>query len=178
MVTSLLMWEENNKNWLMFSIYHAVSWWSSSLRNGMASHLLDSCFSRPHHKNSCRCKPSLMNSKKKFPQETKWHNFACGRYHPGCCRRSQYWWKLVPSQQSINIQCLHQWKIYIKIIDAPDGKYLRVHCNAGVTYTNNIVDLHVYSNIVWYNPKEIAKIMSLRLVQKHHLGTYNIQYRN
>ena len=85
-------------------------------------------------------------------------------------------WCLLNNQSTFN--AFINGKYISKIIDAPDGKYLRVHCNAGVTYTNNIVDLHVYSNIVWYNPKEIAKTMSLRLVQKHHLGTYNIQYRN
>ena len=31
---------------------------------------------------------------------------------------------------------------------------------------------------MWYNPKGIANIMSLCLVQKNHLVTYNSQYRN
>ena len=35
------------------------------------------------------------------------------------------------------------------IRDPPDGQYLHVHYNAGVTYTNNAGDLPVYSNPVW-----------------------------
>ena len=50
------------------------------------------------------------------------------------------------------------------IIDAPDGQYLCVHCNAGVTHTNKFGDLPGYSDPVWYNPKGIANILSLGLV--------------
>ena len=45
------------------------------------------------------------------------------------------------------------------IIFAPDGKNLRVHCNAGVIYTNNIGELPGYSNPVWYSPKGVANIL-------------------
>ena len=56
---------------------------------------------------------------------------------------------------------------------SPDGKYPRVHCNAGVTHTNIIGDRPGYSNPVWYNPKGIANILSRGLVLKNHLVTYN-----
>ena len=59
-----------------------------------------------------------------------------------------------------------------------DRKYLHAHCNEVVTYTNKIDYITEYSNPVWYNPKEIANIMSLSLVQKHHLVTYNSQHGN
>ena len=59
------------------------------------------------------------------------------------------------------------------ILDAPYGKYLCVHCNNGVTYTNKIGDLSVYYDPIWYNPKVIANILSLGLVQKNHPVTYN-----
>ena len=36
--------------------------------------------------------------------------------------------------------------------DALYGKYIGVHYNSGVTYTNNIRDLPGYSNHVRYNP--------------------------
>ena len=49
---------------------------------------------------------------------------------------------------------------------APDRKYLRVHCNAGVTHTNKIGDLLGYSDPVWYNPQGISNILSLGLVHK------------
>ena len=57
-------------------------------------------------------------------------------------------------------------KYLSNIRDAPDGKYLRFHCNAGVTHTNKIGDLPGYSDPVWYNPKGISNILYLRLVQK------------
>ena len=62
--------------------------------------------------------------------------------------------------------------------DDPDGKYPHVHYNAGVTHANKIGDLPRYSDLVWYNSKGIANILSLGLVQKNHLVTYNSQYGN
>ena len=38
-------------------------------------------------------------------------------------------------------------KYLSNIRDVPDGQYLCVNCNAGVTYTNKICDLSGYSNI-------------------------------
>ena len=64
-------------------------------------------------------------------------------------------------------------KYLSNIRDVPDGKYLRVHCNAGVIHTNKIGALPGYSYPVWYKPKGIAKILSLGLVQKNHPVTYN-----
>ena len=69
-------------------------------------------------------------------------------------------------------------KYLSNIIDAPDDKYLHFHFNADVTYTNNIGDLPGYSNPVWYYTKGISNILSLVLVQKHHLVTYKIQGGN
>ena len=64
------------------------------------------------------------------------------------------------------------------IRDNPSGQYLRFHCNAGVTHTNKIGDIPGYSNPVWYNPKGIANILSLGLVQKNHPVNYNSQDGN
>ena len=86
--------------------------------------------------------------------------------------------KLVSPQQPVNVQHFHQRKYLSNIRHAPYGKYLRVHCNSGVTFINNIGDLPGYSNPVLYNPKDIANILSLGLVQKHHLVTYTSQYGN
>ena len=66
-------------------------------------------------------------------------------------------------------------KYISNIIYAPNGKYISVHCNIGVTHTNKIGDIPKYYNPMWYNPKGIANIMSLCLVQKNHLVTYNSQ---
>ena len=55
-------------------------------------------------------------------------------------------WCLLDNQSTwnefINIKYLSN------IRDAPDGQYIRVHCNAGVTHTNKIVDLPGYSDPV------------------------------
>ena len=64
------------------------------------------------------------------------------------------------------------------IRDAPDVQYICAYWNSGVTYTNQIGDLPGYSNPFWYNPKGIANILSLLLVHKHHIVTYNSQYDN
>ena len=69
-------------------------------------------------------------------------------------------------------------KYLSNIRDTPDEKYLCVHCNAGVTYTNKIGDLPGYSDPVWYNPKGIDNILPLGLVQKNLPVTYNSQYVN
>ena len=47
-----------------------------------------------------------------------------------------------------------------------------------MTHTKKIGNLPGYYNPVWYNPKGIANIMYLGLVQKNHPVTYNSQDRN
>ena len=69
-------------------------------------------------------------------------------------------------------------KYLSNIRDTPNGQYLRVHCNSGVTHTKTIGDIPGYSDPVWYNPKSIANILYLGLVQKNHLVTYSIQDGN
>ena len=71
------------------------------------------------------------------------------------------------------MQLIHQQKYLSNIRDAPGVQYLLVRCNAGVTHTNKIGDLPGYSDPVWYNPKGIANILSLGLVQKNHPVTNN-----
>ena len=69
-------------------------------------------------------------------------------------------------------------KYLSNIRDAPYGQYISVHCNAGMTHTNKIGDLPGYSDPIWYNPKGIANILYLGLVQKNHPVTYNSRDRN
>ena len=85
-------------------------------------------------------------------------------------------WCLLENQLTCN--AFINGKYLSNIRYAPDGQYLRVHCNAGVTHTNKIGDIPVYSDPVWYNPKGIANILSLSLVQKNHPVTYNIRDGN
>ena len=80
-------------------------------------------------------------------------------------------WCLLDNQSTWN--AFINGKYLSNIRNAADRKYLRVHCNAGVTHTNKIGDLPGYSDPVWYNPKGISNILSLGLVQKNHPVTYN-----
>ena len=73
-------------------------------------------------------------------------------------------WCLLDNQLTCNT--FINGKYLSNIRDAPDGQYLRVHCYAGVTHTNMIVDLPGYSYPVWYNPKGIANILSLAWSRK------------
>ena len=77
-------------------------------------------------------------------------------------------WCLLYNQSTYNTFINEKYLPNIR--DAPDGKYLSFHCNAGITCTNNVGDLPGYSNPVYYNPKGISNILSLGLVQKHHLS--------
>ena len=49
---------------------------------------------------------------------------------------------------------------------------MRIHCNAGSRLTNLVGDLPGYG-VVWYDPKAIANILSLRQVRNHYHITYN-----
>ena len=80
-------------------------------------------------------------------------------------------WCLLNNQSTCN--AFIKEKYLSNVIDAPYGIYLRVHFNAEVTHTNKIGDLPGYSDPIWYNPKEIANILSLFLVKKNHPVTYN-----
>ena len=82
-------------------------------------------------------------------------------------------WYLINNQSTCN--AFINGKYLSKIRNAPNGKYLRVQCNSVVTYTNRIGDLPGYSNPVYFDPKGVSKIISLGLVYKHQLVTYNSQ---
>ena len=62
-------------------------------------------------------------------------------------------WCLLDNQSPCN--AFINRKYLSNIRHAPDGQYLRVHCNAGVTHTKKVGDLPGYSDPVWYNPKGI-----------------------
>ena len=53
---------------------------------------------------------------------------------------------------------------------------MRVHCNAGSRLTNLVGDLPGYGT-VWYDPKAIANILSLRRVQDCYHITYDMSHR-
>ena len=73
-------------------------------------------------------------------------------------------WCLLDNQPTCN--AFINKKYLSNIRDAPDGQYLRVYCNAGITHIKNIGYLPGYYDHVWYKPKGVANILSLGLVQK------------
>ena len=79
-------------------------------------------------------------------------------------------WCLLVNQSTCNGLINETYKSNIR--DAPDGKYLCAHCNAGVTHTNKIGNLPRYSYPICYNLKGIANIFSLGLVKRNHPVTY------
>ena len=75
-------------------------------------------------------------------------------------------WCLLDNQSTCN--AFINKKYLSNIRDTPYGQYLCVHCNEGVTHTKKIGDLPGYYYPLWYNPKRIANIPYLGLVQKNH----------
>ena len=138
LATTPLTEEENKKHWWMLRMYHAASWWTPHRIMGWSSiswyHvLLDLIIRIPadgiHNR---RIQRSVL-----IQQNQCQHN-ARGRYNYGCCRRIWYWWKLCLLKNQSTCNAFNNWIYLSNIIDDTDEQYLRVHYNAGVTYTNNI----------------------------------------
>ena len=60
-------------------------------------------------------------------------------------------WCLLDNQSTCN--AFIKEKYLSNTRDAPNGQYLRVHCNVGVKPTKKIGDIPGYFDPVWYNPK-------------------------
>ena len=68
---------------------------------------------------------------------------------------------LIDSCSSVNLICNSDLLHDIVTVDW----HMRVHCNAGVRTTNQQGQLGNFPKPVWYNPKGVAKILSLNSVK-------------
>jgi hypothetical protein len=78
-------------------------------------------------------------------------------------------WILLDNQSTVNIFSNRK---LLKNVRATD-RVMSIRCNAGVTRTHMIGNLHGYDGEVWYNPNGIANILSLSDVEKYKQVTYD-----
>ena len=77
-------------------------------------------------------------------------------------------WILLDNQSTVDV--FHNPNLLRNI--RKTDTYMDIHCNAGVTSTNEVGDLHGYGT-VWYHPNGIANILSLKRVKEKHRVTYD-----
>jgi len=77
-------------------------------------------------------------------------------------------WILLDNQSTIDLFC--SLDLLINIRESQSS--MKVHCNAGSRVTNMVGDLQGYGT-VWYDPMEIANILSFKRVSEKYVAAYD-----
>ena len=78
------------------------------------------------------------------------------------------WWELLNCQLTCDVYCTPRLLRNIQRI----GHSITIHSNAGKSSTN-LVGEHPEHGWVWYDPKGIANILSLKRMSRKHRITYD-----
>jgi hypothetical protein len=78
-------------------------------------------------------------------------------------------WILLDNQSTVDVFCNRRLLTNVR---ETNKVIMNIWCNAGVTRTNMVNELNGYGTM-WYNPKEIANILSLSQDEKKHRVTYD-----
>ena len=83
-------------------------------------------------------------------------------------------WILLDNQSTVDV--FHNHELLTNIRVSANG-HMDIHCNAGITTTNLVGDLNGYGT-VWFHPKGIANILSLKKVKEKYQVTFDSENGN
>ena len=80
-------------------------------------------------------------------------------------------WCLLDNKSTCNALMKHKYLQNTRKV--PNGWVLHVHCNVRTTVTYLIGDLPSFDDPTWYNPYRVENILSLNLICKRFIVTYD-----